>query len=540
MKTRLLYLIIVAGIAACNNNPSQPAGNKTSAVPQEPPKQRLVSRDQSINAGNAYSNLFLDSTTLEHFIARQQPGGEIAAALRNFYNGRNFEFAWFAGDGFTEQALAFRTLYDYTKDSSTNRKQLDNVLDELMEKDSLPIAEPDAAIIKTELLLSWRFINYLAATYKSADRREAAMQQLVPSRRQPAMQLAENIIDGKDDISLFDNAGYDRLKGQLKQWVSLVKNGGWPVLPAAKKKYRKGSNAPFVKNLKKRLQAAGMMDNADSSALFDDATETAVKTFQASMGITPDGVVTPSLIREMNRPAADRLRQLLVNIERMRWQPLENGGKHIAVNIPEFKLHAWEGKTKAFDMAIVVGKEGHSTVMFAGSLDRVVFSPYWNVPESIVRKEILPGMKKNRQYLADHDMEITGERNGLPVVRQLPGEKNELGKVKFLFPNSFNIYFHDTPHKWLFTRDKRAFSHGCIRLENAAKMAAWVLQPMPGWDTAHIDSAMNAGKEQTVKLGEPVPVLIGYYTAWVDENGALQFRQDIYKHDEKLAAKLFE
>jgi len=191
-------------------------------------------------------------------------------------------------------------------------------------------------------------------------------------------------------------------------------------------------------------------------------------------------------------------------------------------------------------MPIVVGKQGHSTVMFTGNLDRIVFSPYWNLPESIVRREILPGIKKDKHYLEKNEMEITGERNGLPVVRQLPGDKNELGKLKFLFPNSFDIYFHDTPHKWLFSQDKRAFSHGCIRLQDAKKMAGWLLKPMPGWTPERIDSAMNAGREQLVKLEMSVPVLINYYTAWADENGTLQFRQDIYKHDEKLAAKLFE
>jgi len=542
MKWRLLYLLVPACLAACTNNTSQQADNKKNTDQPAPPPAtaRVVPRNTGIDSSNSYSNLFLDSTALEQFIARQKPGDATAAALRNFYNGRNFQYAWFAADGFTEQALAFRALYDYTKDSTTNRKLLDNELDELMTKDSLPIEEPDASIVKTELLLSWRFINYLGNTYKNSDKFDAALQQLVPSRRKPVLQMAEDLLAGKDDITLFDNAGYARLKEQLRQWLPLAKSGNRAALPAGSKKYKKGSRASFIKKLKKRLQWGGMAASADTSAVFDDATEQAVKAFQSSLGLTPNGIVTPALVRELNRSAASRLQQLVVNMERMRWQPHENEGRHILVNIPEFILHAWEGKTKAFDMPIVVGKEGHGTVLFAGSLDQIVFSPYWNVPESIVRREILPEMQKNRHYLSENEMEITGERNGLPVVRQLPGDKNELGKIKFLFPNSFNIYFHDTPHKWLFSRDKRAYSHGCIRLEDARKMAAWLLSNMPGWSPERIDSAMNAGKEKTVKPENPVPVLINYYTAWVDENNLLQFRQDIYRHDEKLAAKLFE
>lgn len=538
MKTRLLPLIALLAMAACNNNVSEQADNKSGDTAAAA-AMALLPRDNSITKDNSYSDLFLDSAALEQFIARQHPGNGTAMSLRSFYNSRNFQFAWFAGDGLTEQALAFRTLYDYTKDSTTNRKLLDNELDELMANDSLAITAPDAAVIKTELLLSWRFINYLDEQFKNNSRRTMALQKLVPSRRQAVLQLAEDRSNGKDDIPLFDNAGYNRLKAQLKQYLAIVKSGGWPALPATKK-YKKGSDAPFVKTLKKRLQLAGLLNNTDSSTVFDEATEQAVKAFQSSLGLTADGIVAPALIREMNQPAVSRLQQVIINMERMRWQPVENSGRHIQVNIPEFMLHAWDGNAKAFDMPIVVGKQGHSTVMFTGNLDRIVFSPYWNLPEGIVRKEIVPGIKKDKHYLEKNEMEITGERNGLPVVRQLPGDKNELGKVKFLFPNSFDIYFHDTPHKWLFSQDKRAFSHGCIRLQDAKKMAGWLLKPVPGWGPERIDSAMNAGKEQQVKLETSVPVLINYYTAWADENGVLQFRQDIYKHDEKLAAKLFE
>jgi len=177
--------------------------------------------------------------------------------------------------------------------------------------------------------------------------------------------------------------------------------------------------------------------------------------------------------------------------------------------------------------------------MFSGELNQVVFSPYWNLPDNIVRKEVLPAMEKNKHYLEDQHMEITGERKGLPVIRQLPGEWNELGNIKFLFPNSLNIYFHDTPHKWLFNKDQRAYSHGCIRLADAPKLAAHLLRDEPSWTAERLDSAMHADKEKYVKLREPIPVLIYYYTAWVDENGQLQFRKDIYGHDKAMAERLF-
>lgn len=177
--------------------------------------------------------------------------------------------------------------------------------------------------------------------------------------------------------------------------------------------------------------------------------------------------------------------------------------------------------------------------MHTGKLSQIVFSPYWNVPPSIVKKEILPKMESNRNYLVSQDMEVTGNEGGLPKIRQLPGEKNSLGRVKFLFPNSYDIYFHDTPAKELFKKDKRAFSHGCIRLSEPEKMAQYLLKDNPAWPPDKIEEAMNSGKEQTVNVKDPVPVFITYYTAWVDETGLLNFRDDIYKHDSTVAIKMF-
>ena len=190
-------------------------------------------------------------------------------------------------------------------------------------------------------------------------------------------------------------------------------------------------------------------------------------------------------------------------------------------------------------MAVVVGKEGHGTTMFSDDLTTIVFSPYWNVPPSIVKNEILPAIEKNRNYLAKNHMEIVRYSGGLPEIRQLPGEKNSLGRVKFLFPNSFNIYFHDTPAKSLFEKDNRAASHGCIRLSDPVKMANYLLENAPEWTPEKIEEAMNKTVEKWVVLKHSIPVIITYYTAWVDENGQLNFRNDIYNNDTNFAAKMF-
>jgi murein L,D-transpeptidase YcbB/YkuD len=186
-------------------------------------------------------------------------------------------------------------------------------------------------------------------------------------------------------------------------------------------------------------------------------------------------------------------------------------------------------------MKVVVGKDVHQTVVFNGEIKYVVFSPYWNVTPSIMKKEILPALKKNPDYLKKNNMEWNGNS-----IRQKPGPSNSLGLVKFLFPNSYNIYLHDTPAKDLFNQHMRAFSHGCIRLADPKKLAMYLLKDDPSWTEQKIDQAMHAGKEKYVTLKDPVPVFIGYLTAWVDSYGKLNLRKDIYKRDKALGEMLFQ
>jgi murein L,D-transpeptidase YcbB/YkuD len=369
------------------------------------------------------------------------------------------------------------------------------------------------------------------------------MERFIPFKKENPLALADSLLNKKhkDDKYFEDvNAPYKALKDQLGKYYNIAKAGGWPQITTAKKTLKKGVSDPSIAIIKKRLEITGEMIGKDSSLVFNDTLESAVKMFQATMGYKPDGIITAQLIKDMNVPAIERLKQILLNMGRMRWMPTEPNGRLIVVNIPEFKLHVYENKKRAWDMDIVVGKEGHNTTMFSGDLNQVVFSPYWNVPPSIVQKEILPKLASDPGYLASQNMEQTGtDENGVPKIRQLPGTENSLGRVKFLFPNSFNIYFHDTNAKGLFEKDKRAFSHGCIRLAEPEKMAQYLLRDQPEWTPEKIEDAMNSGSEKYVKLKNAVPVIITYYTAWVDDNGQINFRDDIYFHDQTLGGKMF-
>jgi L,D-transpeptidase YcbB len=492
-------------------------------------------RNLAINKSNSYSTLFMDSTTMESFIKEQKLDDSISRDMRIFYNARNFQFAWFSGDGLTEQSYTFRSLYDYSE-RRDKKKVLDYKLDNLMLNDSLRALRASRNITKTELLFTWRFIRFLWSNYPNDKIRHNLLAKFVPSQKQEIMERAEAIL--QDDAKA-SNAAYNSLKKELQKYVKIASNGGWPTIPERGKKYKVGKEDTVISVVKQRLHVTGQFAGNDTSSLFTAELEDAIKNVQSTYGFTADGVINTPLIQELNKPVRSRVQQLMINMERMRWQPADPKGRMIVVNIPEFMMHVWDGNTKEFDMEVIVGKQGNSTVMFSGNLEQIVFSPYWNVPESIVREEILPSMEEDPEYLMQNNMETTGVKNELPVIRQLPGDDNQLGKVKFLFPNSFNIYFHDTPHKDLFKKSQRAYSHGCIRLADAEKLAGYLLKDNGEWTPSKIEEAMNRGKEKFVKIEDPVPVFIHYYTAWVDENNLLQFRKDIYGHDRKMARKLF-
>lgn len=533
----ILLLVTVAVAIGCKSKKEKGTGSSNG----DETKEIAVSpRNTAINAGNAYNNLFLDTSAVEKFISQQKLDETIANRLRSFYNARNFEYAWFDSNGLNEQAYGFRSLYDYSVDTSESNKSLEYRLNALMNGDvDSSVSATDANIVKTELQLTQRFVAYFKDAYKDNDAWVDLMEHFVPSQKQELLKMADAVIANKAKDFTSAHSSYGSLKEQLKKYTELAKKGGWDSIPVEKKKYKTGDNAPVIAAVKRRLQITGELADKDTSAVFTDALSSALQTFEATHGHTPRGVLNDSLLREMNVPAIRLVQTLLINMERMRWTPEEAEGRLIMVNIPEFMLHVWNGSKKEFDMAVVVGKEGKSTTMFSGKLNQVVFSPYWNLPNSIVKEEVLKSMSRNKNYLADKNMEITGERNGLPVIRQLPGKDNPLGRVKFLFPNSFNIYFHDTNQKELFNKDQRAYSHGCIRLSDPVKMANYILSENSEWSAEKIDSAMNSGKEKYVRVKNPVPVLITYYTAFVDEEGHLHFVRDIYDHDMTVAPKLF-
>jgi murein L,D-transpeptidase YcbB/YkuD len=330
---------------------------------------------------------------------------------------------------------------------------------------------------------------------------------------------------------------YAGLSKELQRWRLIVAKGGWSAVPGVSGNIKAGgkANPAVLTAVRARLAAEGIAVPADSGAqtaagsgIYDNALAGAIATFQQRHSINVDSALGKETVDALNVPASYRLAQIAANMERYRWLPRSFGRRYIFVNVPAFHLEAYDSTGKALEMKVIVGQEyeDKATPVFADSMETVVFRPYWDVPPSIAAKEIFP---KGPGYLASENMEVYSQ-NGQRAVRQRPGPKNALGFVKFLFPNDFNIYLHDTPNHQLFDKDVRAFSHGCIRLEKPAELAEWVL----GWPADKVEQAMHDGPDNRgVKLPQKIPVFITYFTTYIN-NGQLYFGNDLYNRDDKL------
>ena len=335
------------------------------------------------------------------------------------------------------------------------------------------------------------------------------------------------------------NKQYYLLKKALENYKNIASSGGWDSIqiPADFKSLKPRDTSDVIAAIRKRLVATGDLTEDSGSAVFDESLRSGISSFQERHGFIVDYAIGKKTIGAMNISVEDRIKTIMINMERCRWisPNVSKEREYIVVNIPAYKLTYVKNDSIALQSAVVVGTTMNQTVIFSGKMKYIVFSPYWNIPQSIIKNEVLPGMQKNSNYLADHNMEWN---KGL--VRQKPGARNSLGLVKFLFPNSNNIYLHDTPSKSLFQRESRAFSHGCIRVAKPKELAEAILANDSKWDSEKIELAMNKGTETWVTIKNEIPVYIGYFTAWMDRKGKLHFYTDVYKRDGQLERFLTE
>lgn len=367
-------------------------------------------------------------------------------------------------------------------------------------------------------------------------------------------------LDTSDLNAFFDRwqpqqAAYADLKRTLAAYRVLDAVGGWPSVPLGDA-LKPGMSDPRVPALRARLAVTeGVAANPPpgGEAVYDDELVAAVQGFQARHGLEIDGVAGNQTMVALNAPVEERIDAMVIAMERWRWMPPDLGANHLMVNIAGFDLRFVRDGVLADHMAVVVGKPYHKTPVFSHAVRTVEFNPYWYVPSSIAINEELPKLRSNPGALAAQGFEAVQGDSVVPVtavdwrrygpgnfpfsLRQRPGPRNALGEVKFLFPNKFNVYLHDTPSRSLFARAERAFSHGCIRLERPIDLAEEVLALQGGWNRQRIDGVVASGDRTVVTVETPLPVHIAYFTAWID-SGQPNFRSDIYKQDEKLIAAL--
>jgi murein L,D-transpeptidase YcbB/YkuD len=497
-------------------------------------------RDTTITIENSYSQFFIDNTALDNFINTEVTSDSIANYMRNFYNSRNYSSAWFDEEGLTLQAQGFWNAHDKVikqqTDSTIFDKQLHIVIDTLLADSSYILPQNEMSL--TELRFTKHFFQYVQYAYTGKVDPEN-VQWHIPRRKLKPLDLLDSHINSKTGEWKPISRQYQLLQQALLKYREIEQRGGWPEIKDTKSKFKKGDKDQIISQLKKRLQSSGVYDITDTTTVYSDSLTSAIKKSEASFGLKEDGIIDAVLIKQLNVPVEERIKQMLINLERMKWMP-DQPANYLLANIPEYRLHVIENNKEALGMNVVVGKSANRTVIFSDELKYIVFSPYWNIPRSIVRNEIFPAMRRSKNYLSRNNMEVTGYSGGLPIVRQKPGKSNALGRVKFIFPNSYNIYFHDTPSRSLFSSEQRAFSHGCIRLHQPFQLAEYLLRDQPEWTSEKILEAMKRSTEKWVTLSKSLPVFITYFTAWVDENSLLHFAEDIYDHDKKLADHLFQ
>jgi hypothetical protein len=485
--------------------------------------------------GHMYGTQLQDSiseVSIDSFIAKNQITDNYSAAIREFYAANKHQFVWMQTKGIKQIAKDFISHANKLAPNSIDSSFIGPLTKQNFFQNS--------AALHIELSLSLAFFKYADTWLSPSSIDPSSVNWLIPKKTISLANQLKNWLSPATKMGF--NTGSQNFKLLLENYTSLSRIAALDTgifISPSNIKIKKGDMVPVIRQIKKKLQLLGDFKSADTTSLFSNTLSIAINKFQERMGLPSSSIIDNNLLKAIGTPIQQYINTIAINLERLRWMPAMMDSNYIIVNIPAYQLLVFDSSKIQFKMPVIVGSESNNTVIFSNRMRYIVFSPYWNVPPSIVKAEILPGMRKNKNYLASKNMEITIPGD-VPTIRQLPGVENSLGLVKFLFPNPYNIYLHDTPGKHLFAKQQRSLSHGCIRLGDARKMAGYLLRNDTSWTAIKIDTAMHQQKEKWVTLKKTIPVFMAYFTSWVDSNGVLQFRKDIYDLDEKMERILFK
>ena len=490
------------------------------------------------------------------------------ALVTEFYKKRSYRPAWSDGRGPDRQsyelaeALRAATLEglnpkDYDVDTLEVRiRRLDR-------NGVLEDAPPAGALASLDLRLTYTYFQYANHLLNGRIPTAAVDPDWVTSPRQVDLVGNLQLATAKHRVRrellelLPQDPAYHRLKDALVVYSEIASGGGWGVIRPGPP-LRLGQVDPRVPLLRTRLRVSQDLSDNGKGRTLDRVLERGVKAFQTRHGLDPTGIVDAATLHALNVPVEARVTQIQLNMARRRWLPADLGKRYIVVNVPDFTLDVVQGKRSVLHMRVVVGKQGSPTPLFSDKVTYIELNPYWNIPREIAKNEIAPKARDDDAYLersqikvlsgpeegatevvpSDVDWGKVGEKDSPYLLRQEPGPMNPLGKIKFMCPNEHDVYLHDTPAGHLFDVKERDFSHGCIRLERPIDLAEYLLRGTPEGSRDRIQALINIGERKVISLSDPIPVHILYWTAWVDESGTIQFRDDIYGHDQRLDAAI--
>ena len=491
------------------------------------------------------------------------------ALLLEFYGRRKIQPVWVTGDRLNTKAeVLIRTIRSADQeglDANTyHRDDIFNLRTDIEHSTAMDISEP-AKFAELELLLTDALFSYgfnvsegiVEPNSSNFDWYIEKPKKDIPKILQVA--LNDDRLEDLVDRLQPRHSGYLRLKSALLKYQNIKKSGSWDTVPAGSK-IRKGDVGKRIVALRLRLMASNDLEDSKNGnpEYFDDALEDGVKRFQARHGLKVDGIVGFNTLSALNVSLEERIQQIKLNMERWRWLPQDLGARYILVNTADFRIEVIENEQTLKTIRAIVGKKNRPTPMLSRKMIYLELNPYWNIPHKIALNDILPCIKKDPDYLMDKGIRIfenwtadakelnpesidwarIRKDNFIYKLRQDPKSTNALGRVKFIFPNEFSIYLHDTPARELFDRTKRAFSSGCIRVEKPMELAAYLLSDNPKWDLHGLIAAVDSKKNRAISLPAPINIHILYWTAWVDNDGITQFREDIYGRDRQLKIAL--
>jgi L,D-transpeptidase YcbB len=504
---------------------------------------------------------FFDTAQINRFFPKANSAEILRKSLKDIYSGNSGKLLWTHYYGLNNLGDSLiRTLSLAYKDGLDphhyNLKLLKELQNDVFDDERFTPDQKLIKLVELDVYYSAVFLSYLSdlATGSIDPRSFDAVWKYYP-KNVNFKDVLNKVSEGGNFFSSLrqvrpEDPQYVLLLQELHKYQQIAKNGGWEKIEK-NDVISKGDSSQVVVKIRERLFKEGFLSKNNKSYEFGADLYLAIHDFQKAHGIEKDGALGPETRHHLNKSVEDKINMIELNLERLRWQSQDFGNTYILVNVPEYHLRVYEEGEVVMDMKVIVGKEYHSTPVFRDTMTYLVLSPDWTVPTSISRTQILPVLKEDpsRFTAANYELYDSWSENAKPLnpnkidwdavephefnyrVVQKPGPNNALGTVKFMFPNNMAIYLHDTPTDYLFDKRERKFSHGCVRIERPIDLAEYLLKNNKNWDRKKIKSNTRLSKPKTVLLNRAMPIQLVYKTAWVDENGQINFRNDIYGHD---------